>query len=592
MSYITSFTQQVVADANNSTLLPLNAGLSFVGVATSTLGIVGIQVSMKADQNCHIYVEQSPGVLPGIGTSVTTSGVNLTGILTKFTRDLRVGDQIWVGAQTVRVIDSIATDLALTVSVAFDANAAGLSFTQHFWDVNDEYEYVTIEQFGLTVQAVSSYLRVRVTNTSTVNQTFLRFQTALCPIVEVVPRSLDEHGHFKTHNYGNTDEYGYSVENTPMGEMRVAQPILLVGASYEGNTIDPAYITSAASGAGASVTQAGQLIIASGTASGAKAYAYTVRKAKYIGGRANRYRSQRRTDAGTANNIRRWGIGVLANYTLTITSATVVAGDVYTNNSQQFTVMIAGTVTTAYVFGTGNPAAGVQTYTKVSGNGPATLAGSTFASTYLITDGAWFQYDGTTFGIRIMAGGSLVTGGTVDTGAFNGVYGLTYTPGLSLLDYEMYYTNSTINFVIGSESLHVFTLGVGIWANTRTFRAFSDSENTGIITSVNMYSRSATIYGLGMLDTENTSRYLTLAGTYVLKYGAGRIKNITIGHMNLNVGLMTFYDGFSIAAPIIYSIMIPKNAAIAPTTLIADCPFHNALTVVLAQDEQVTVVFN
>jgi hypothetical protein len=316
-----------------------------------------------------------------------------------------------------------------------------------------------------------------------------------------------------------------------------------------------------------------------------------LRKARYIGGAANRYRSQRRTDAGTANNIRRWGIGVLANYSLTISSATVVAGDVYTNNSQQFTIMISGTGTTAYAFGTGAPAVGVQTYTKVSGNGPATLAGSTFAAIYQITDGAWFQYDGVTFGMRVMAGGSLVTGGTIDTGAFNGVFGLTYTPGITILAYEIYYTNSSIYFVIGSEILHTFNIGTGIWSNTRTFRAFSDSENTGIITSVNMYSRSATIYRLGNMNTESTSRYLTTAGTYILKYGAGRLKNFTVGNVNLNAGLFTLYDGFSIAAPIIYSIQIPKNAALTPFTIICEVPFHNGLTAVLAQDEQITVAF-
>jgi hypothetical protein len=240
MSYITNFNQNVVGDTNNSTVLPLNAGLSFVGVATSTLGIVGIQVSMKGDQNCSVYVDQSPGILAGIGTSVTTSGVNLTGILTKFTRDFRIGDQIWVDVQTVRVIDSIASDLALTVSVAFDTNAAGLSFTQHFWDVSDEYTYLaSTSKFGITVQAVGSYLRVRITNTSIVNMTYLRFFTALCPIVEAVPRALNEDGNFKTAIYGIEDEYGFEVENTPMGEMRTAQPVRIVGSSYEGNTIDP-----------------------------------------------------------------------------------------------------------------------------------------------------------------------------------------------------------------------------------------------------------------------------------------------------------------------------------------------------------------
>ena len=596
MSYITTFSQNIVADATNSTVVPLNAGSSFVGLAKTTLGVIGIQISMKGDQNCLVYIDQSPGVLSGIGTSVTTSGVNLTGILTKFTRDLRIGDQIWVGAQTVRIIDSIASDTALTVSVAFDANASGLSFTQHFWDISDDYEYyASLSNFGITIQAINSYYRVRVTNTSTVNMTFLRFQSVLTPIVEAVPRTLNDNGYLQVAIQGIKDEYGFEVENTPMGEMRTAQPVRIVGATYEGNTIDPDFLTTGASGTGAAVTQANQLIITSGTANGATAFAYSKRRGRYVGGTANRYRSVRRTEAGTANNNRRWGLGMGANYALTISSAAVVAGDVYSNNNQQFTIRVSGTVTTAYAYGTGNPGAGAQTYTRVSGVGAATLTGSTFAASYLLTDGAWFQYTGTTFGIRVMAGGSLVTGGNIDTGAFNGILGTTYTPGITALAFEIYYTNTSVYFVIGSELLHTFSLTTGLWTNTMALHIFSDSINTGVATSVNMFSRSATIYRMGSLNTENQIKYIAAAATTICKYSPGKLKRIIIGYPDTAAQVITVYDAISASTGnIIATLSLDKSGnqnSMVPYAIEFDVPFHNGLCVVTSTVQPITVIY-
>lgn len=63
-------------------------------------------------------------------------------------------------------------------------------------------------------------------------------------------------------------------------------------------------------------------------------------------------------------------------YTFTITSATVVIGDTYTNNGATFTISASGTVTSLPTSGTGAPAAS-GTLTKATGTGPATL---TFAS--------------------------------------------------------------------------------------------------------------------------------------------------------------------------------------------------------------------
>lgn len=233
--------QDVTADANNSSSTNLAVGNSytFTGTASSTLGVAGIQVSLFADKNCIIKIEQSP------------NGTN--------------------------------------------------------WDLVDQYIYTASGNFGVTVQAVSSYMRVVVTTASETTGTF-RLQTALCPIVEAVPRSLDEWGHFRIAN--PIDSYGFEVENTPMGEMRMVEPFRLIGATFEGATIDANFWTTAASGTAAAIAQGGaQLLITSGTGAAATVTAFSVRRARYVGGAALRYRGVVQLDAGTANNTRRWGVG-------------------------------------------------------------------------------------------------------------------------------------------------------------------------------------------------------------------------------------------------------------------------------------------
>jgi hypothetical protein len=60
MSYFKHIKQDVVADPNNSSVVNLAAAATFTGTSTSTLGVVGLQVSLKTDQNCTVYVDQSP----------------------------------------------------------------------------------------------------------------------------------------------------------------------------------------------------------------------------------------------------------------------------------------------------------------------------------------------------------------------------------------------------------------------------------------------------------------------------------------------------------------------------------------------------
>jgi hypothetical protein len=65
-----------------------------------------------------------------VGTVATTGTTALTGTSTKFT-DYAVGDTILVSGETVRTIDTITSDTALTVSVAFSNTASALTFTRN-----------------------------------------------------------------------------------------------------------------------------------------------------------------------------------------------------------------------------------------------------------------------------------------------------------------------------------------------------------------------------------------------------------------------------------------------------------------------------
>ena len=240
MSYFNSIKQDVEASAGNSSATNLAVGNSytFTGTGVSTLGVAGIQVSLFADKNCIVKIQQSPD----------------------------------------------------------NTN----------WDLIDTYYYTASGNFGVTVQAISSYASVVVT-TNNETTTEFRLQTALCPIVEAVPRSLDSNGNFKVAN--SVDEYGWQSENTPMGELRTAEPTRLVGTSFEGTTVDANFWTVAATGTAATIAQANaQLLITSGTSSGATVTAFTARRARYLGGTGMRFRAVIQVAAGTANNTRRWGI--------------------------------------------------------------------------------------------------------------------------------------------------------------------------------------------------------------------------------------------------------------------------------------------
>ena len=178
------------------------------------------------------------------------------------------------------------------------------------WDISDLYYYYSgVNNFGITTQAINSCFRVRVQNTGTITTGSFRLQTALCPIVEALPRSLTENGNLKVSMQEMHDEYGFNVEYTPNDEMRVVTPYRLVGTSFTGSVVDSNYwITSSGSTSGSVVGSGAQIILTTGSFSGGSSVVQSFRTGRYIGGASNKCRIiMRLPDTGTTGNTRRWG---------------------------------------------------------------------------------------------------------------------------------------------------------------------------------------------------------------------------------------------------------------------------------------------
>lgn len=105
------------------------------------------------------------------------------------------------------------------------------------------------------------------------------------------------------------DQYGFAAENTPMDEVRVAQAVRLVGATFTGTTIDPNFWTSTLANNGTATQGNAHIILGSSTTNNGSSILQSVRSARYIGSVSNRFRAVIQLgDVGVAGNTRRWGV--------------------------------------------------------------------------------------------------------------------------------------------------------------------------------------------------------------------------------------------------------------------------------------------
>ena len=390
---------------------------------------------------------------------------------------------------------------------------------------------------------------------------------------------------------GITDkQLNNSVQVDMYNALKVEEATRMCGTVWDGTTIDTSFWTTSLVSGGTAVIAANTLNLRTNTTANGASNIFANRFARYIPSSASEFGGTIRiSDAGTVNNKRRWGALNGSNYLITISSATVVAGDIYTNNGQQFEVKISGTVTSLNAFGTGNPGAGAQTYTKVLGSGPATLTGSAFAAQAIPTDGFFFQLNGTTFSIGYLKNGSETL---VDNGSFNGEIGATYTLTANFTKYKILYSNSKVVFYVGGLILHTLTMTTTPLTGTLTLTVGIHNVNSGgITTDLHLEARNCSISRLGKVSTLTYYKNITTAGTYTLKLGGGLLHNVLTNNQNLNVGTAIIYDGVVAAGNIIATIGILKNNTVAANGVTFDVPFFQGLTIVTDQAQNLTIIY-
>ena len=316
--------QNVLASLINSSVVNIAALAQFVGRAESTLGVNAIQISLHADQNMTVYIDQAPGLVALAGTVVVTLTNTITGTLfTTGSRPVIVGDEIFVGSDSVKVVLTVS-DTVITVSGGL-TNGTGIMAQVYAWDINDNYDYNKISNnFGITVTAVSSFFRARLVNkSSSTSTTFMRMQCCLCPVAEALPRSLSSKGFLRSEINGLRDNFGFQGQFSPMRDLRVAQPYRMVGATFPSAALDTNFWTGTNTGSAPAVSVAGGVVtVHSGTSINGTGNLASATSGRFIFAHAHNYRGLIRLPIlAAANNTRLWGAA-----TITGTPATVVDG--------------------------------------------------------------------------------------------------------------------------------------------------------------------------------------------------------------------------------------------------------------------------
>lgn len=197
-----------------------------------------------------------------------------------------------------------------------------------------------------------------------------------------------------------------------------------------------------------------------------------------------------------------------------------------------------------------------------------------------VTDGAWFQLNGTTFSIVTCKGTSETK---VDSGSFNGCIDPSYVIGTDVHSYEIYWTNGKVYFVVDQQLLHTVSASSATWANTMAHYIYMDNVNSSDIeTDHTLECRVASIHRLGDLLTQPISYYQsgTTAGV-ILKYGAGNLHGIAIGGTSNNA-VVTLYDNTAASGTTVWASGTMGSNTVPFSVDLKGLPFSIGLTLVIS----------
>ena len=179
-----------------------------------------------------------------------------------------------------------------------------------------------------------------------------------------------------------------------------------------------------------------------------------------------------------------------------------------------------------------------------------------------VVNGFFFQLSNTTFQIVSRKAGVDVV---VNSGSFNGdgtLANQSYALDINYHTFEIYYTNRRVMFVIDGIAIHTLIATTITLSDTRHFKAFMDSANTGVGSAVYCKCSSLTVNRYGAQVSQPKTYYQ--AGTttgILLKSGIGSLHSLIISGV-VNNSVVTIRDGLTVAAPIIWSSGTMTNQTI------------------------------
>lgn len=362
-----SIKQNIKDSSGNSSTTNLASEETFTGIAEEIYGANCIQVYLFADQNCTVYVDQGltstgfdisdtfivyantadsrsfASVAPyfrirvkNIGSSTTTEfrlACAMTPIMSVVPRQLsEQGGMRTTSDQYVTIDPNNTSTENLTSSGSYAFTGTGTStlgvaalqwnlktdqnatvYVEQSddninWDISDSFNYYYSKGgAGGTVQAITSYWRIRVVLTGTTATTYFRLTGILCPIADPLPRALNSYERLKVSGGIVDEETLTRVEVDPLGALKTIKPIRLIGTTFNGTTKDTNFWAETVTGSGA-ITQAGEVIVITGETPNSSAKYTTIRKARKVTGAVNQLRAVARlTTDPQENNIRRLG---------------------------------------------------------------------------------------------------------------------------------------------------------------------------------------------------------------------------------------------------------------------------------------------
>jgi hypothetical protein len=202
-----------------------------------------------------------------------------------------------------------------------------------------------------------------------------------------------------------------------------------------------------------------------------------------------------------------------------------------------------------------------------------------------ITDGAYFIMNGTTLGVATMKGGSQTL---VSSGSFNGIFGSSYVLDTSVHTFEIYWTNSSVWFVIDGSILHKVSATTAPWTNSINLYLWGDSVNSsGLDVNKTLEFRVMSIARLGQLQSAPIYKHISTATTTICKYGAGTLHSIAMNNPTNNT--VTIYDSTAGSGTVI-AVINPGSAAV-PFILTYNLDFYLGLTIVTAGTPDLTIVY-